>query len=280
MRELTDLLDDRAALDTSGGMACLAGEVQVLAYQREAGRGMVELLRLKRVRPCRPAEVFLMAGCATLVHRVKMKSLPVVQLGLDFFMTRKAFLAADFLTDFMTLCAVLGSLECFMRARKVARRKLTECKIPGSYVEQRAHEQKTENMTVAVPQLLPLEDPGITKCQCYSNMCSKGDKHDDAERKMNDMPVVEYPLDLRQCDGLLQKRSPRHCRIAQVLCNRMGQITLLHHGMDFPPHRALHAFEDEQCAGHIKKRSRTFHRLHCPIDHPDQRHTNRICEED
>ena len=68
MRELTGLLDHRAALDMRRGMAFLAGEVEVLAYQREAGRSMVEFLRLKRVRPRRPAEVFLMAGCAALAH--------------------------------------------------------------------------------------------------------------------------------------------------------------------------------------------------------------------
>lgn len=205
MRELTDFLRHRSALDTCGGVAFLAVQVQVLAYQRESGSCVVEPVWFKRIRLCRAAEMFLVARGAALVHRVKMKSLFGVQLGPDFFVACETFLTADFLTDFMTLRAVLGSFERLMCARQVARRELTERGMQGSYIEQRAHEQEEENMSATVPQLLPLKNPGVTKCQRYGNMCRKGDEHDNAERKMNDVPVVEYSFHLCECDGFLQE---------------------------------------------------------------------------
>ncbi len=88
--------------------------------------GMIERLRIKAGDARIFADMLLVAVHALPRGRAEMIAVPRIDCLLDFLMTGKALRTADFPPNFMTLGAVLRSLQLPMGPGEISGRKLRE----------------------------------------------------------------------------------------------------------------------------------------------------------
>ena len=192
----------------------------VLACQRKPGHRMIECFLVELKGGGVPSQMFFMAFNALRFRRAIMIPLLSLQQALDFVVTGEAFCSVNGIAHLMALRALLNPVQPLMRPRKISGGKLREQWKGMRYAEGYTHDNK---LPIHVDSCR-LKHPRISKRNYDRNMCCERHEHDDAEGEMNDMPVVEEPLDLVEDERFLNETGPRGGRRPQLIGKLAAQF--------------------------------------------------------
>jgi hypothetical protein len=171
----------------------------MLSGERKFCCSMIKILFIELCNTCIAPEMFFVAIHTRTGCIVKVIPVLVQDSFANFGMTVDAFFSGNLLALFMALSAVIDSLQFFVSLREFTRRDLS-----GSDLKDHANQNERYKKTKQ-----HLEDPGIAKPQCYTNVGGKSNKHYRCKRQMDRVPVIEKFFNLEQKKGFLYERRPR-----------------------------------------------------------------------